>query len=107
MGKTVETLTDIEKQVVYVYGALADLRDLGLIECKTLTPVGIALFDQLKASGYQPARQDREWVLRMGLRVRHPEDIKILLTLLDAYQDGRIEEEVQKLKAIPQGDVLW
>lgn len=60
-----DQLTREDKCIIFVLGTLGDLKDKGLVEGGALanSPAGTALYDQLKADGFEPTNDEVEWAL--------------------------------------------
>lgn len=88
------------KASVYIFGCLQHLQSLDLIKLgrDKITPKGIGLFDQLKATGYRPTMEECVGIL-LSYEVFHRKDfmtgLNVLLHLINLGND-EFEEFVEK-----------
>lgn len=82
-----------EDLVIYVAGALSDLEDMGLIQTPAgsakVSPKGLARYDQLRASGYRPARTLVAaclYSMFVMTNVRYPAEVVVLISKLDGIK---------------------
>jgi hypothetical protein len=79
-------LTDIQKTLIWCSGAMLEFEELGLIRGGpnvSLTPSGVALYDQLDAKGFRPTQEHvREFVARQCTSGGSSKDVECLINLL-------------------------
>ncbi len=86
----IKDLSSVNKAVLWYCGAMNELKKLGLVNGGNvdMTPEGIALWDQLDASGVRPNDAALEDII-VTLDTAPEEDIKPMVRLLGIFRDDR------------------
>lgn len=83
-------LNDDQKLMIYALGTLEELRAKGLIKGGTaLSPGGAAVYEKLKATGYEPNGADLSEALLMLKSEGLAPDVTDLGRQVDSYLDER------------------
>lgn len=93
MSHPIETASAPIKTTLFVAGALTELARRCLVEMgdPLTTPLGVAAWDQLVASGYRPAVQEISDCLRYGIGIEEETKRKALTRLIVLLMEGTLE----------------
>jgi hypothetical protein len=71
--------------VVWIFGRAEDLKDAGLLEIggSHITPRGVHVYDQLKASGFKPTTEEIRSLISYLMPEEDEKTIDDLVTLFD------------------------
>jgi hypothetical protein len=62
---TTDDMSRVDKTIIWCAKVIDDLKAGGLVEgAPALSPKGLALYDQIKAEGFEPTPEEFDWTMQ-------------------------------------------